>query len=140
YTIQDQAEPSNSGLLCYDYQSDGPIRIADIMRLDLRNASLAFLSASDTARGFAPLADEAIHVAGALQVAGFTHTIGMQWPISDVIGPQITSHVYAELSGSSTAKAHSSNAALALHSAIKLLRARYPHAPSLWAPYVHFGI
>jgi tetratricopeptide (TPR) repeat protein len=140
HSIQDQAEPSNSGLLCYDYQEGGPLRIADILQLDLKAANLAFLSASDTAQATASLVDEAMHVAGALHAAGFAHVIGAQWPISDVIAPQVASHIYAELCGTSGTEAHSGDVAMALHRTIRLLRARYPYAPSLWAPYVHFGI
>jgi CHAT domain-containing protein len=140
YGIQDQAEPDNSGLLCHDYQVNGPIRVADIMALRLQNGSLAFLSASDTALGVAPAVDEAIHIAGAFQIAGFAHVVGTQWPISDVIAPEIASQVYGELCGSSAVERPSTNMALALHHAVRQLRARYPQTPSLWAPYVHFGI
>ncbi|MGC4746611.1 CHAT domain-containing protein [Micromonospora sp. DT201] len=37
-------------------------------------------------------ADEAIHIASALQTAGFPHVIGTLWPIPDHVAPQFAHH------------------------------------------------
>lgn len=49
----------------------------------------------------------------------------------------VAEDVYAALTAEGAPDAV--GAARALHCAVARLRARYPHAPLLWAPYVHSG-
>jgi CHAT domain-containing protein len=100
----------------------------------LIDAELGFLSACQTAGGGAALADEAIHLAAALQVNGFRQVIATLWPLYDAVAPEVTKQVYAGLSAGTT------DAGRLLHDAVQALRAdRGKGLPAIWAPYVHIG-
>jgi hypothetical protein len=139
HAVQDPVEPSKSGLLCFDYQTGGPLSIADIIQLNLKDPYLAFLSASATARTTISLADESVHLAAAFQIAGFTNVIATHFEISDVTAPLLTDYIYKALAIGRTPELNPGMVALALHHAVRHLRDRHPATPSLWAPYVHFG-
>ncbi len=129
---QDLRNPSLSALrLC-----DGPLSVLDLAELRL-SGDLAFLSACDTAAGGFALPDEAIHLAAAVQTAGYQHVIAALWHISDNLAPRVAGTVYRGLA------AHGSvdggHAAAALHTAVDELRSEFPGRPSLWACYAHFG-
>ena len=55
---------------------------------------LAFLSACDTAAGSVTLPDEAIHLAAAVQAAGYRHVVATLWQIGDDVAPSLTETVY----------------------------------------------
>jgi CHAT domain-containing protein len=114
----------------------------DISRLHLDQAELAFLSACSTAGGNAQLADEALHIAAAFQLAGYTHVVATLWPIADDLAPLIAHDLYlavAPISGQRRSRL--SNCARALHDALRGLREQrgYWVTPSLWAAYIHAG-
>jgi CHAT domain-containing protein len=50
-----------------------------MMKTSLPNASLAFLSACTTATGTDKAADEGLHLAAAMQFAGFQGVVGTLW-------------------------------------------------------------
>lgn len=127
----DPAHPSASSLLLHDH-AEHPLQIPEIARLDLI-AELAYLSACETARNNARLADEAIHLAGAFQLAGYANVVGALWKISDDVAVSIAQDFYAYF-------ARSGSAALALHESIRRVRASYPKTPSLWGAHIHSGI
>jgi CHAT domain-containing protein len=81
--------------------------------------------------------DEAVHMAGALRLAGFTHVVATQWVVSDTHAADVADHFYAGLAGES-APLVSSRAAAALHAAVRRLRDQHAD-PLLWASYVHTG-
>ncbi len=116
----------------YDHE-ESPLRISDLAALNLRNARLAFLAACETGRSSPQLADESVHLAAACQLAGFSHVIGTLWPISDIGSLQITQLFYPALA------LDPDRSAIALHEAIRVLRAKYRELPSLWAAFVHVG-
>jgi CHAT domain-containing protein len=68
---------------------DGRLSIEDIMRLDLPNAVLAFLSACQTAKGDAKQPDQAVHLAALMLFCGFQSVIGTMWCVMSL------SYVYA---------------------------------------------
>jgi CHAT domain-containing protein len=103
----------------------------------LPDADLAYLSACRTATGTQALADEAIHLAAALQLAGYRHVIGTLWGVSDQHAAAVAGEVYDLLTGHRPADA--GRAAHALARATASLRERHPDRPELWAPFVHFG-
>lgn len=70
----DITAPSRSRLLVHDHQQR-PLTVLDVSRLHLEQAELAFLSACGTASASITLADEAVHIASAFQLAGYRHVI-----------------------------------------------------------------
>lgn len=134
---QDPLDAVSGALYCADHQRAGPITVADVARLRLDRAELVFLSACETARGVISVPDEAVHLAGALRLAGFTHVVATQWIVSDAHAADVADRFYAGLADDS-ASLDSSRAATALHRAVLGLRAEHPD-PLLWASYVHSG-
>ncbi|MDH6109196.1 tetratricopeptide (TPR) repeat protein [Kitasatospora sp. MAP12-15] len=127
----DLAIPSNSGLRLHD----DTLRLPDIIRLHLADAELAYLSACSTAHGGTGLADEALHLASAFQMAGYRHVIASLWPLSDHLAVTAAAAFYRCLPATPTAD----HAATALHYVTRDLRAEYPDHPDLWAALVHSG-
>lgn len=128
HAYSDTVSPSESRLLLYDRS----LTVADISRLRLRDAELAYLSACSTARGSERLADEAIHIAAAFQLAGYRHVVAALWPVLDSTAATISAGFYARLR-------HGVSPAQALHDVIRQLRQVQPRMPSAWAGYVHAG-
>ncbi|RSM86408.1 hypothetical protein DMH04_14180 [Kibdelosporangium aridum] len=129
---QDLANPSQGELVL----TDGRLTVLDISRMRLDHAEFAFLSACDSALGGKDLPDESIHLAAALQLAGFTHVIGTLWPIGDAPARRVVQDVYAPQGGD---RFEPEQSAFALHRATRALRERYPDSPWAWAAHVHFG-
>ncbi|MEE4494201.1 CHAT domain-containing tetratricopeptide repeat protein [Streptomyces sp. BE230] len=132
------AEPgtgSGSRLLVHDHL-DHPLTVAGISRLDLSGAELAYLSACHTARTGFTAVDEALHLAGGLQIAGFRHVVGTLWSIDDTVSARIAKRVYT---GLGAPRPVADRAAYAVHEAVRLTRDRYPGTPSLWAAHIHAG-
>ena len=128
---QNLGDPSHSALLLYDH----PLSVLDTAELDLAGAEFAFLSACQTAGGGAVLADEAIHLAAALQASGFRQVIATLWPLYDAVAPEVTERVYAGL-----ASGGGGDAGPLLHNAVRALRGnRASSLPEVWAPYIHIG-
>ncbi|GAA3883405.1 CHAT domain-containing protein [Streptomyces sedi] len=135
----DPASPARSGLFCHRDGRPALVTVEDIARLRLGAAKLAFLSACETARGPERLPDEALHLAGALQLAGFAHIVAAQWVAEDTAAQELTSHFYAELRSPDTAdRLQPARSAYALHAAVRHIRQRFAD-PLLWAAYVHIG-
>jgi CHAT domain-containing protein len=130
----DPVSPSASRLLLYDHQQQ-PLTVIEVTRLRQEQADLAFLSACSTARPDERLADEAIHLASAFQLAGYRHVIGTLWPISDYHAIRLADGLYAALASAGSA----ATAAHALHTVILRLRDRRPQMPSVWASHIHAG-
>lgn len=114
--------------------TDGPLRIADLIHHDAGPRHLAFLSACQTATGSVRVADEAIHLAAAMQLLGYRNVIATLWSINDSLAPEMADSVYATL-----ATTDPPDAAYALHRAVTAMRTRWPVNPLAWAPYLHTG-
>lgn len=111
-----------------------PLTVVDVARLRL-DADLAFLSACSTARPGGPLADEAIHLASAFQLAGYRHVIATLWPIADQNAGTFAARVYTTLAAN-----REGHVASAVHSAVRQLRQQWGwNAPSMWASHIHVG-
>lgn len=133
--VQNVSDPSAGRLLLHD----GQLSIGRISRLHLDRVELAFLSACETFRGGAELADEAITLATAFQLAGYRHVIGTLWTISDQLAPDVADHVYEALTQPDSLGINAGNAAMAVDSAVLALRQKHPSAPWLSAAYAHIG-
>ncbi|MBE1489173.1 CHAT domain-containing protein [Plantactinospora soyae] len=130
---QDPAEPGRSAL----HLHDRPLSVAEISRHRFPYGQLAYLSACETSTGGVRLLDEAMHLSCAFQTAGFRHVIATLWTVHDDRSAQLADDVYAQLLASGRLDA--AGAARALHRAVLTLREQLPHAPLVWAPYVHSG-
>jgi tetratricopeptide (TPR) repeat protein len=127
HAIADPNDPAMGRLLFHDH----PLTVVDVSGLHL-DAELAFLSACATTRAPLQLADEALHITGAFQLAGFRHVIGTLWETDDTASLKITSAFYS-------AGAPGDATPYALHAAVRALRTRYPVTPTLWAAHIHTG-
>jgi CHAT domain-containing protein len=75
---QDITNPLNSALIL----ADGDLKVSKIMEIHIPNASLAFLSAGETAKGDTKLPDEAMHLAATMLFAGYRGVVGTMWSVS----------------------------------------------------------
>jgi CHAT domain-containing protein len=74
HAVQD-AELLNSAIMLHD----GQLTIEDIMQLNLPQATLAYLSACQTAKGDRNAPDQAVHIAASMLFCGFRSIIGTLW-------------------------------------------------------------
>ncbi|SEM21211.1 CHAT domain-containing protein [Streptacidiphilus jiangxiensis] len=130
HCLTDPADPSASALLL----PDGPLSVRDLVQGRLTGAHLAYLSSCRSAYGGARLPDESLHIAAALQLAGFRHVIGTLWPVGDDWSHEVASALYPLLTEPGRTPAE------AVHHGVRALRDRYPTNPRLWAAYLHFGV
>ncbi|MEV1110641.1 CHAT domain-containing protein [Micromonospora sp. NPDC049751] len=115
----------------------GALSVRDLWRPVGRPAALAILSACETVRGGAALPDEALTLGTAFQLAGFRHVIGALWSISDALTVRLCVDLYDGLAVSGGIAPD--RAAVALHAAVRRLRAALPDHPDTWAGYAHLG-
>jgi hypothetical protein len=118
---------------------DGPLAVTELSRLPLDGAQLAYLSACATARGSATLADDALHLASAFQLAGFAQAIGTLWEVGDAAAAHMAEQVHQELARNLDDRTERPAAAHALHTVTRRMRAERPDAPWTWAAHVHSG-
>lgn len=130
--------PAASRLLLHDYAT-APFSVAELSSLHLPYADLAYLSACSTAVTSQALADGALHITSAFQIAGFRNVIGTLWPVSDKVAADIAVHFYRDLTRDGTTRPDVTRSAAALHHAVRRARGRYSHLPWLWAGHVHTG-
>jgi CHAT domain-containing protein len=130
---QNLHEPLKSGFVMQDKM----IQVEDLLRLNLPDARLAFLSACETAHGDMERPDEVLHLAATMLYAGFKSVIGTMWSMGDVDGPVVAGMVYGELFAEEILDFDV--VPYALDAAVQKLRAQGLE-PSRWAPYVHIGM
>lgn len=134
-----QTPDSADGVLyTWDHAATGSIRVADISDLRLIGAQLAFLSACETLRAPVGHPDEAVHLAGAMQLAGFRHVVAAQWRIGSQWAIAVAEDFYAALK-ETDGRPNPDRAAYALHGALRRLQADRADAIERWTPYVHVG-
>ncbi|MGW6056764.1 CHAT domain-containing protein [Streptomyces sp. NPDC055189] len=137
HALGDLQRASGSRLLLHDH-NEHPLTVRDLARQRLPSVQLAYLSACDTLRTSPELADEAVHIVSAFQMAGFPHVVGSLWHVDDVIGAQVALSVYETLNRDD-GTLDVARTAEALHRAVLTLRDTYPQTPTLWACQVHAG-
>ena len=76
---------------------DGHFTVQHIIRCDLQNSEFAYLSACHTTVGDEESPDEVIHLASAMQFAGFRSVIGTMWAVDDAETNKITSVFYKHM-------------------------------------------
>lgn len=58
---------------------DGPLTILELMKVDLPNAMIAFLSACETAKGDQNQPDQSVHLAASMLFCGFRSVVATMW-------------------------------------------------------------
>ncbi|THV03105.1 hypothetical protein K435DRAFT_651990 [Dendrothele bispora CBS 962.96] len=138
--IQDIKNPLSSAFALYD----GRLELNALMRLSLKNAELAVLSACQTATGDENLPEEAVHLAAGMLAVGYPGVIATMWSIGDKDAPLIADKVYANLLGcrdNSESQKATLTPAYALHEAVKHLRKEVGEMSFVrWVPFIHFGV
>jgi CHAT domain-containing protein len=132
---QNLEDPTDTGFFLHD----GTLSLASITQKSFKNKGLAFLSACQTARGDENLADEAVHLASGMLMAGYPSVIATMWSVMDADAPVIADKVYGQLL--KDGKMNHTDAAKALHMAVAELRAKVGEdAFARWVPYIHIGV
>ncbi len=119
----------------FQLEQEEKLTVHNIINARLPDAELAFLSACHSAAGGSSLPDETLHLASALQFAGFKSVVGTMWEMFDGDGPVLAKAFYKRLM--QLGGDHKESAA-ALHYAIKKLM-RTGLSPGRWAMFVHIG-
>jgi len=129
---QETGEPMKSGLFLHN----NILELAEIVKHTLPRADFAFLSACQTAVGDERIADESVHLAAGMFMAGYRGVIATMWSIKDNDGPQVAEDVYKQILKDE--KPNRKAAAHALHDAVKRLRESGTELTA-WVPFIHLG-
>ncbi|KAJ6591846.1 CHAT domain-containing protein [Mycena vulgaris] len=135
HASQRAAEPFKSAFCLHE----GALGLLDIAQARLRRADFAFLSACETAAGDAGTPDEVIHLAAALQFAGFRSVVGTLWEMADLDGPFVAREFYGHLFRDGAEGVDFRDAAVALHGAMRALRKKEPQSVGRWINFIHVG-
>jgi hypothetical protein len=137
--VTDPVDPSRSRLLLSAGHRDDQLTVSELARVRLGSARLAYLSACSTARNeVTKLADESIHLAAALHLAGFPHVVGTLWEVDAPVATAVGREFYRRLAADREFP-DVNRTATVLHDITRDLRADDPEAPFAWAAYLHVG-
>ena len=119
------------------------LSLIDIVQSQIPNAEFAFLAACHTAEltDESP-ADEALHLAAAMQYCGFRSVVGTMWAMADEDGRDLAENFYKSVfSGRKQGIYYHERTAEALRDAVVGLRRKKGRGMSLerWVNYVHYG-
>jgi CHAT domain-containing protein len=132
---QNVEQPLKSALLLQD---DGRLELEEIINMPLPNAEFVFMSACQTATGNKNLSEEAVHLAAGMLLAGYRGVIATMWSIQDKYAPIVADDVYARLFVDG--QPDHTQAAHALHHAVRRLRERPGVSFASWVPFIHIGM
>ena len=93
---------------------DGRFTVERIIQCDLKHPEFAYLSACHTTVGDEESPDEIIHLASAMQFAGFRSVIGTMWAVDDAETNKITSVFYKYMVDRESGRLDHTRAAYAL--------------------------
>lgn len=140
---QNVGDPLDSRFFFHD---DSTLTLATILKSNLENADLAFLSACQTSTGQENLSDEAVHLAAGMLAAGYLRVVATMWSIGDEHAQQVATNFYEDLwkdiGDDQGATFDGTRSACALHQAVRQLKAKSDdseRALLTWIPFVHFG-
>jgi CHAT domain-containing protein len=133
--VQGISDPTKSALLL---AKEAHLTLLDMTKLSLPHAELAYLSACQTATGVEKLSEEAVHLTAGMLLAGYRGVIGTMWSIMDNDAPTVVDAVYAHLFKESNPDF--TQAAFALHEAVKKICDVEKKSFFSWVPYIHVGI
>jgi len=117
------------------------LTLLDIARSRLPTGEFAFLSACHTAElTTESLADEGLHLAGAVQYCGFRSVVGTMWEMADDDGPDLAWNFYESVFSNRWGdKPYHERTAEALRDAVKVLRGKRRTTLERWVNFVHYG-
>lgn len=135
HASQNRDDPTASAF----YLHDGSLDLSTISKSSLNCASLAFLSACQTAAGDEGLPEEVIHLAAGMLMSGYPSVIATMWSIQDEHAPLIAERFYKGILKEDSAEKN--RAARALHDAVATLRTKVGEDKfETWVPYIHLGL
>jgi hypothetical protein len=137
--MADPVDPRKSNLLLGRNELER-LSVEDFDTMTFEKASIIYLSACSTAElKVRNLADESLHLASSLQLAGFQHVIATVWGAKDTAAVEVAKSFYEALHNATDTGAV--NVAEALHVAVVSLRNTDENwnDVSLWGPFVHLG-
>ncbi|KAI9444030.1 CHAT domain-containing protein [Lactarius indigo] len=125
----------------FKLRGEGRLTLLDIVRSRLPSAEFAFLSACHSAElTEQSIADEALHLAAAMQYSGFRSVVGTLWAVVDDDGPELAKHFYKTMSSNQGKKAPAyRRSARALRNAVQKLRQKRGVGLERWVNFVHYG-
>ncbi|KAF6745766.1 CHAT domain-containing protein [Ephemerocybe angulata] len=139
---QNAAEPLRSRFLFHQ----GSLELGTILKSNLKNADLAFLSACQTSTGEEKLSDEAVHLAAGMLAAGYRRVVGTMWSIGDQpaqdVAVKFYEHIFTQMKRTGGVAFDGTHSAYALHDATQQLRLSLDDSERsllTWVPFVHFG-
>ncbi|KAF6742242.1 CHAT domain-containing protein [Ephemerocybe angulata] len=142
HAAQNAAEPLQSRFLFHN----GSLELATILKTNLKDADLAFLSACQTSTGDEKVSDEAVHLAAGMLAAGYRRVVATMWSIGDTPAQEVATDFYdfiiAQRKVDTGTAFDGTLSAHALHHATQRLRGRLGDSENsllAWIPFVHFG-
>jgi CHAT domain-containing protein len=135
---QDNKDPTKS---CLKLTNHSHLKLSDIIKLNLKNVQLAFLSACETAAGDKKLDDEAVHLAAGMLLAGYRGVIATTESVEDKCAANVAAETYRLLF--EKYGVDPTRAAEALHFAIQSVQRANEQAGRVsfsWVPFIHMGI
>ena len=139
HAVTDADDPSRSRLLLSDHDRD-PLTIARLSGVRLAHGGLVYMSACETAFAVSVrLLDESIHLAAAIQAGGCPQVVATLWLVDDALSVDVAERFYRHLRPSNDHAVYPTQTALALHAAIREIRAQRLMLPSVWTAYTHTG-
>jgi len=143
HAIQNTDKPLRSGFFLHD----GRLELSEIMKRNIPQCELAFLSACQTSTGDENLSEEAVHLAAGMLAVGYQGVVSTMWSIKDKHAPDVAGWFYEYLmkkgTDEGTPRLDSAKAVYALHHATQCLRKKIGDTESallIWVPYVYFGL
>ena len=139
--MQSISNPTES---CLSLSNHSELTLAEIIKLQLENAQLAFLSACQTATGDKDLEEEVVHLAAGMLLAGYNGVIATMWMIDDDFAIRVADETYSRLF--KEYDADPTHASEALHYGLKKLSEERRESGQLkfplfsWVPFIHMGI
>ena len=128
--LPDPQQPFESAFALHD----GHFTIQRIVGCDFKNPEFAYLSACHTTVGYEESPDEVIHLASAMQFAGFRSVIGTMWAVDDGATKKITPTFYKHMVDESGRLDHT-RAAFALNKTMKSVNIPFDQQ----VLYIHLG-
>jgi CHAT domain-containing protein len=136
-------EPGKPFDASFKLYRDERLSLLDIVRSRLPEAEFAFLSACHTAQlTDESIADEALHLAAAMQYCGFRSVVGTMWAMADTDGQLLAKNFYKQVFSSRKnwqGVPYYERTAKALRSAVRNLRRERGMTLERWVNFVHYG-